>query len=156
MPRCIKPKDFGEPTSFQLHHFSDSSEVGYGTVSYLQTKNSRGEVSVSFMMGKGRVAPLKQITVPRMVLTAADYASRGLSAKKFVDCKQWIQGPMFLTNSENDWPAHDIDLRFNPVDDQEVKRKVVSYTTNVPNKQSPTNQLLSHFSDWLRLKKAVA
>lgn len=86
----------------------------------------------------------------------ADYASRGLSAKKCIECKQWIQGPMFLMNSENDWPAHDIDLRFNQADDQEVKRTVVSYTTNVRNKQSPTNQLLSHFSDWLRLKKAVA
>ena len=43
VPRCIKPKDFGEPTSFQLHHFSDSSEDGYGTVSYLRMKNSRGK-----------------------------------------------------------------------------------------------------------------
>lgn len=30
--RCLKPEDFGQATSLQLHHFSDASENGYGTV----------------------------------------------------------------------------------------------------------------------------
>lgn len=28
--RCLKPENFGETTSAQLHHFSDASDKGYG------------------------------------------------------------------------------------------------------------------------------
>ncbi|KAL0177460.1 hypothetical protein M9458_026354, partial [Cirrhinus mrigala] len=69
--RCIKPTNFGNPQSFQLHHFADASEVGYGTVSYLRMTNDRGKIHVCFMMGKARVAPLKQMTIPRLELAAA-------------------------------------------------------------------------------------
>ncbi|KAK0135606.1 Proteoglycan 4 [Merluccius polli] len=34
--RCLKPVDFGETICGQLHHFSDASESGYGTVTYLK------------------------------------------------------------------------------------------------------------------------
>lgn len=33
--------------------------------------NQRGDVHVSLVMGKARVAPLKQITIPRMEMAAA-------------------------------------------------------------------------------------
>ncbi|XP_026077821.1 advillin-like [Carassius auratus] len=36
VPRCKKPNGFGKPQSFQLHHFSDASELRYGTVSYIR------------------------------------------------------------------------------------------------------------------------
>ncbi|KAL7852287.1 hypothetical protein SRHO_G00180720 [Serrasalmus rhombeus] len=35
LDRCFKPACFGDPVSAHLHHFSDASEVGYGTVTYL-------------------------------------------------------------------------------------------------------------------------
>lgn len=57
--RCIKPKDFGDVTQAQFHHFCDASERGYGTVSYLRLVNAQRKVHVSFIMGKSRVAPLK-------------------------------------------------------------------------------------------------
>lgn len=34
-PRCFAPKGFGEPSSVELHHFSDASTDGYGQCSYL-------------------------------------------------------------------------------------------------------------------------
>ncbi|XP_026054781.1 uncharacterized protein LOC113040736 [Carassius auratus] len=71
VPRCIKPVDFGVSTSAQLHHFSDASEVEYGVVSYLRLLNADGIAHCAFMMGKSRVAPLKQTTIPRMELAAA-------------------------------------------------------------------------------------
>lgn len=74
--RCLKPKNFGVLTSVQLHHFSDASESGYGCVTYLRLTNARHEVHTSFIMGKSRVAPLKQTTMPRMELTAAVLAVR--------------------------------------------------------------------------------
>ncbi|KAL7827058.1 hypothetical protein SRHO_G00327760 [Serrasalmus rhombeus] len=59
----------------QLHHFCDASEVGYGTVSYIRFASDRN-VHVSFVVGKARVAPLKQMTIPRLELQAATLASR--------------------------------------------------------------------------------
>nr|XP_034339443.1 uncharacterized protein LOC105341007 [Crassostrea gigas] len=73
--RCIKPFGF-DPVITQLHHFSDASEIGYGTVSYLLLENIDGERHCSFIMGKSRVTPLKQTAIPRLELTAASYNSR--------------------------------------------------------------------------------
>ena len=69
--RCFKPTAFGPTKAAQIHNFSDASQDGYGVVSYLLSKNDQGEKHVSFLMGKSRVAPLVQITIPRMELTAA-------------------------------------------------------------------------------------
>ncbi|XP_028314842.1 uncharacterized protein LOC114470696 [Gouania willdenowi] len=74
--RCMKPINFGQIRYAQLHHFSDASECGYGTVSYLRLENNKDEVYVAFILGKSRVAPLKQMTIPRMELTAAVLAVR--------------------------------------------------------------------------------
>ncbi|XP_062414254.1 uncharacterized protein LOC119220564 [Pungitius pungitius] len=73
--RCIKPRDFGEPVTAQLHHFSDASQVGYGSVSYVRLEKDH-KVHVAFLVGKARVAPLKQTTIPRLELTAAVLAVR--------------------------------------------------------------------------------
>lgn len=67
--RCLKPNDFEQLASAQLHHFSDAS--GYGSVTYLRLLNSNNTVHISFLLGKARVAPLKPVTIPRLELTAA-------------------------------------------------------------------------------------
>ena len=72
--RCFKPKDFGEVVRMSIHHFSDASDVGYGEASYLRLENNNGQVNCSLLMGKSRVAPLKQTTIPRLELTAATVA----------------------------------------------------------------------------------
>ena len=71
VPRCMKPSGFGPVKQAELHHFSDASDHGYGTVSYLRISADNHVIHVSFMLGKARVAPLKQMTIPRMELTAA-------------------------------------------------------------------------------------
>ena len=70
-PRCFKPKEFGMLHNVQLHHFSDASEVGYGTASYLRLVDDMGRIHCGLVMAKSRVAPLKTVTIPRMELTAA-------------------------------------------------------------------------------------
>ncbi|XP_077865904.1 uncharacterized protein LOC144353154 [Saccoglossus kowalevskii] len=74
--RCMKPLDFGRAQHAELHHFSDASESGYGAVSYIRIINHSNEVNCALLMSKARVAPLKQITIPRMELTAATVAIR--------------------------------------------------------------------------------
>ncbi len=74
--RCLRPANFGDSVCGQLHHFCDASESGYGTVTYLRIWNNSNRCHVSFMLGKARVAPLKQVTIPRLELTAAVLAVR--------------------------------------------------------------------------------
>lgn len=73
---CVKPPDFGPIASATLHHFSDASVLGYGTVSYLRLVNKEGKFHCAFIKGKARVAPVKQTTIPRMELTVAVVAVR--------------------------------------------------------------------------------
>ena len=68
---CVKPAGFAIISSSQLHHFSDASEMGLGSVSYLRLANVQGDIHCNFLCAKSRVAPLKTITIPRLELSAA-------------------------------------------------------------------------------------
>eukprot|EP00794_Sanderia_malayensis_P014754 gene14754-biopygen11840 len=72
--RCFKPEAFGEPTITELHHFSDASEAGYGAASYIRMLNNKGHVHCIFLIGKSRLSPLKQMSIPRLELSAATLA----------------------------------------------------------------------------------
>lgn len=69
--RCFKPEDFGQVKTVELHHFSDASIGGYGQCSYLRLVDESDKVQCSLVMGKSRVVPLKQVSIPRSELTAA-------------------------------------------------------------------------------------
>ena len=71
VPRCYQPEGFGDLTSVELHQFADASKLGHGCVSFLRLKNRVGRVHCTFAFGKSRVAPLKQMTIPRKELAAA-------------------------------------------------------------------------------------
>ena len=58
----------------QLHIFGDASEKAYGAVAYL--KSNTEPISISFVASKGRVAPTKPVTLPRLELSAATIAVR--------------------------------------------------------------------------------
>jgi len=60
-----------EPTAIQLHIFSDTSEVAYGTAEFLCTTTSTGAIVSSLLCEKSRVAPLANQTLPRLELCAA-------------------------------------------------------------------------------------
>lgn len=106
--RCFKPASFGAVKTAQLHNFSDASEDGYGTVTYLVMTNEHDEKSCSFVMAKSRVAPLKQITVPRMELTAATVAvkmDRMLKQELDMELEEslyWTDSMTVLKYIEND------------------------------------------------------
>ena len=69
--RCFKPEEFGKINKVELHHFSDASCEGYGQCSYLRLVDDSSRIHCSLVMGKSRVAPLKQVSIPRLELTAA-------------------------------------------------------------------------------------
>lgn len=68
IPRCVSVRNL---KTCELHGFSDSSETGYGAVIYLRTIDVNDDVQVFFVCSKGRVAPTKSTSLPRLELCAA-------------------------------------------------------------------------------------
>lgn len=68
---CFKPKRFGEVKEVQLHLFSDASCQGYAAIVYLHLKDVTNQVHRTFVMGKARLAPRREISIPRLELTAS-------------------------------------------------------------------------------------
>ncbi|XP_075243908.1 uncharacterized protein LOC142338156 [Convolutriloba macropyga] len=62
--------------STALHMFTDASDYALSAVSYLKTEYVDKTVDVVFMMGKARVAPIKRMTIPNLVLQAAVYGAQ--------------------------------------------------------------------------------
>ena len=69
--RCFKPAVFGDIVEIQLHLFSDASRSGYSAVAFLRLTDSDKQVYCAFVMGKARLAPIREISIPRLELTAA-------------------------------------------------------------------------------------
>ncbi|XP_029674246.1 uncharacterized protein LOC115242242 [Formica exsecta] len=63
----------------EIHGFADASERAYAAVAYLRTEDREGRVEVALVTAKTKVAPLKQITLPRLELCAATLLARLIS-----------------------------------------------------------------------------
>ncbi|XP_071951906.1 uncharacterized protein [Antedon mediterranea] len=96
--RCYKPTNFGMVKHSQIHHFADASEGGYGSVAYLRSVNQSGDIHCSFLMGKARVTPLKNVTIPRLELNAATVAVR-LDALLKEELQIEVEPSVFWTDS---------------------------------------------------------
>lgn len=74
-PRCSHPDGKAEEST-TLHLFSGASLRAYGASPYLVTTYTDGSKTTQLLMSKGRVAPLKDITLARVELLAATIAVR--------------------------------------------------------------------------------
>ena len=85
----------------------------------------------------------------------ADDASRGLHARQLSSSSRWIQGASFLWQNEISWLVKPrIDEI--PDDDVELKKKVQSFAVNDEKHGSVISLMFLKFSDWMRLKRAIA
>lgn len=66
--RCVVCSN---PSSIQLHFFSDASEDAYGACCYIRSSNSVGEIKTALLTAKSKIAPLKQQSIPRLELCGA-------------------------------------------------------------------------------------
>ena len=73
LPRCVKPEAV-DPGYYELHAFSDASEVAYGCCVYLRCVGVSGAITVTLVAAKSYVTPLKQQSIPRLELQAASKA----------------------------------------------------------------------------------
>ena len=55
----------------ELHGFGEASERAYGTAVYICAEDKDGNRISNLVMAKSRVAPVKQISLPRLELLAA-------------------------------------------------------------------------------------
>ena len=68
IPRCIITATV---TSHQLHGFCDASEKAYAAAVYLRCEKSDGSIIVNLVTAKTKVAPIKQVSLPRLELCGA-------------------------------------------------------------------------------------
>eukprot|EP00795_Rhopilema_esculentum_P000002 gene2-biopygen6692 len=64
LPRCLYDADSDKVRSVEIHAFGDASSKAYCGVVYLVYETPEG-IKITLLCSKSRVAPLKEITIPR-------------------------------------------------------------------------------------------
>lgn len=59
------------PSYVELHIFSDASQLGYGACAYIRTIHTDFTISVDLLCSKGKVAPIKPLSINRLELCGA-------------------------------------------------------------------------------------
>ncbi|XP_072020362.1 uncharacterized protein [Amphiura filiformis] len=130
--------------------WTDSTTV----LGYISSEASRFQTFVA-----NRVELIREATDPsqwhyvKSESNPADECSRGLKVQKFLDNTRWINGPEFLQEPEDKWPEMPRQRSID-IDDPEVKKLVISHATVI--KDSAIDKLLTYYSSWYRLRRAVA
>ena len=107
VPRCVKPRIFDE-AYLELHHFSDASQMAYGSCSYLRCINKEGRIHTALIFSKARVAPIKSISIPRLELQAAllsariDHMLRQEMSLDLATSHFWVDSEIALKYIKND------------------------------------------------------
>lgn len=77
-PRCYHPKTFGPIKRTEIHAFADASKDAIGTATYLRQINIKGQVSITFLFGRAKVAPIQSASIPRLELCGAVLATQAV------------------------------------------------------------------------------
>ena len=71
VPRCYTTVPLDTAVLIELHVFCDASELGIAAVCYLKSVDTNGTTTVSFVLGKAKLAPIHATSMPRLELCAA-------------------------------------------------------------------------------------
>ena len=74
IPRCYRLKD--KPLKYDVHVFSGASTVGFGACVYIRAHYADRVYQLNLLLAKSRVAPLRQLSIPRLELQGAVMAVR--------------------------------------------------------------------------------
>jgi len=96
--RCVTGGIISE-YQVELHHFSDASSYAYGACTYIRCISAQGKVYVALMCSKGRIAPMKQMTIPRLELMAAVLSAKADVALRS-ELRLQVKQSYFWTDSE--------------------------------------------------------
>ena len=84
----------------------------------------------------------------------SDDASRGLEALQEERVDRWFNGPSFLYNSKDSWPAEEnVEI---PVDDPELKKEIKVNAVKIEDIESILSIITSRVSNWQRQKRVLA
>ena len=139
IPRCLIPSTNG---THQLYTFTDASMSAIAAIVYVRTTKANGSSTSRYVISKTKVAPLKQLSIPKLELEAARLEAElagfceskmttTISSKHFwtdtTTTLGWIQSmqrqKMFIANKltkihENSYPDNwrHIPAKMNPAD----------------------------------------
>lgn len=77
IPRWLETNS--DDIDVELHGFSDASKSAFAAVVYIRTVDADGKIKVSLLNAKTRVAPIRQVSIPRLELCGAVLLSRLLT-----------------------------------------------------------------------------
>ncbi|XP_047041318.1 uncharacterized protein LOC124645549 [Helicoverpa zea] len=77
IPRWLEKRDSDEVV--ELHGFCDASNMAYAAVVYIRTIRPDGIIKVNLVTAKTKVAPIKQLSIPRLELMGAKLLAKLVS-----------------------------------------------------------------------------
>lgn len=122
---------------------------------YLNSESTRFETFVANIISA--ILEHSQTSQWRYVNTTQnlmDHVSRGQSVEAFLKNESWLSGLSFLLSSQDQWPKNP-DTGMLDINDSEVKSMAEAHVIRVQ-ELDIMNQLITHYSFWTRLKRAVA
>ncbi|XP_048255341.1 uncharacterized protein LOC125381980 [Haliotis rufescens] len=165
-PECYTSRNHDPSQSQkQLHIFCDASERAYGSVAYLRSEDRNGDIAVSFVAARSRVAPEKLLSMPRLELSAAltdswryvntkdnpaDVVTGGVTLQELYVASQWRNSPLFLLESSEKRPTL-TDICDIPDAAQVADELKKSYCDNISAVNLPD---CSQYNNWESLVKA--
>ena len=78
IPRCYHRLGFGTVERREIHAFSDAGQEAIGTAVYLREVDCVGEISVSLLYGRSKIAPVHSTSIPRLELCSAVLATQAV------------------------------------------------------------------------------
>lgn len=120
IPRWLKTDS---AITTQLHGFADASTKAYGITIYARVIDGVGKIHSTLIVSKSRVAPIKEVSIPRLELLAAEMLGKQMLA--LVEAGEFDKAKIFL------WTDSLIALHWIRKSTHELKAFVANRVNNI-------------------------